>query len=69
LFGLPVCLLLLVGWFRYSTGLSGRNLFKNTFLVLSRSFYIYISEDKIYTVSGLEKLVDKEQQLSKDDIA
>lgn len=54
-----VCLLLIVGWFLYSTGLSGRSLFENTFLGLSRSFYMYISEGRIYTVPRLEKLLDK----------
>lgn len=63
------CLLLLVGWFLYSTGLSGRNLLKNTFLGLSRNFYMYISEGKFCPVPGLEKLLDKEKQPSKEDLA
>lgn len=56
-----VCLLLIVGWFLYTTGLSGRSLFENTFLGLSRSFYMHISEGRIYTVPGLEKLLDKKK--------
>ena len=67
LFSWSDCILLLVGWFLYSTGLSGRNLLKNTFLGLSRSFYMYISEGEIYTVPGMEKLLDKEKQPSKED--
>ena len=30
---------------------------------------MYISEGKIYTVPGLEKLLDKEKQPSKEDLA
>lgn len=66
LFGL-VCLFT-VGWFLYSTGLSGRNLFENTFLGLLRGFYMYIREGRIYTVPGLEKLLDKKKWHSKRDL-